>query len=120
MYKVAVILGYIVLVIFSLFFNFLSIVVPEPLDKILHFISFVVFSYYSIYLYQLLFKNKFINYFLVIFAFLGIIYVSFLEVGQKYVPARNCDFFDWLAGTSAVFFAVASFYMYENYKSKKL
>jgi hypothetical protein len=55
-----------------------------------------------------------------VFVFLGITYASFLEVGQKYVLTRNCDFSDWFAGTSAVIFAAASFYMYENYKAKKL
>jgi len=80
----------------------------DYLDKVAHFIVFLILSINICYKYQ---KNEV----LIEFMFLAILFGLLTEVIQQIVPGRNMDIYDGIADTMGV---VAGFYFYRRNQAK--
>ena len=85
-----------IMLIFVVILNVCPIVVPNGLDKIVHYIGFFMFSGYACFVYVKMYGKKYFNFFLVRLLIYGAVLATITELSQKYASLRSCDVYDWL------------------------
>lgn len=76
--------------------------VPDGVDKICHFIGFILVTAMAISTFIIFFGKKYINSFLICLLAFGGILAGISEFAQKFITLRECSVEDWVTNLGGI------------------
>jgi len=95
----------------GIFLDLVPIRVPDGVDKVCHFLGFVVITFVAISTFVSFYGKKSLDYFLMFLLTFGSLFAGLSEFVQKFVSIRECDAGDWLTNLLGITLVVAITYL---------